>query len=122
MTPIIPHYHLLISFVKLSTIRLKFILLTVCMRLRGYFEEEQQTNKTRHRCTGSSVREKISVKPVSFFFPRERLIKKKKIGLYLRKNLKSLSYEMGTFIEDDLDIRNLPFSNLNENLCKHDKV
>lgn len=28
---------------------------------------------------------------------------------------------MGTFLEDDLDVRNLPFSNLNENSFKDEK-
>lgn len=58
MTPVISHYHLLISFVNLSPIGLKFVLLTAPMRLRGYFKEEQQTDKMRHRCRGSSVGEK----------------------------------------------------------------
>lgn len=35
--------------------------------------------------------------------------------------MKSLSYEMGTFLEDDLDVRNLRFSNLNENSFKDEK-
>lgn len=68
--------------------------------------------------------EKKYVKPVLlfFFFPREILIKGRKISLCLRKILKSLSYEIGTLIKHYLDVRNLSSSILNENLCKRKKA
>lgn len=73
----------------------------------GKITAEQQNERQMYR---KLCQKKNYVKPVSGFFSKGATNKReKKICLYLRKSLKSLSCEMGTFIKHYLDVRNLPF-------------
>lgn len=76
----------------------------------------KKSRPTKWEPTAQEVvpRKKILWNQFSPLPPRERVFKKKKKSV--------CTYEMGTFMKDDLDVRNLPFSNLNENSCKHDNV